>query len=572
MRASPSVATLRPLEIDDVLRYESFEGYYVPIVDISPDKKRVAITVTSGLAGRTHTARFFLWSMDRGCLHIVDLTTGEVRAIQGPQGAGISAPLWSPDGTRVAAVAASQDWLRLCVVGADSGEVTIVSERDILIEPGGSHGFQWVDNVTIACRCLPAGQHAQGIRISNCTTERAPAAWAAMQSGKVTTANVFGFKDSNNPKTPHQLALVSLSPLHVSYFTEAEPKPPALATFASLEAAAIDAASVGAATRASERCLWHDDKNGDRLTISRSNHGTVLKFQSNRALPRDLLRLNTHLSDVGFGEAFDLQYTLSNGRPTSMSCVLPPNHSEDEKRPSIMFVYPGFDRAYNIDESHLLEGPHFIYNKHLFAAQGYTVIEPNLPFDPDADIPFIDSLVDGVSSALHAAESAGIIDSDSVHVLGQSAGGWAVMALLARTRYFRSGVSLAGIADLIALHGQVDPRLRYEDADQADFTNGDMCEHFFHIRRPPWEDAAPYLHNSPLFLADKFSAPLLLMHGDLDYISIAQSEAMFLALTRLKKPVEFVRYLGEDHVYASAPNIRDAFTRIVEWFRRHSAV
>ncbi|RZA19597.1 MAG: hypothetical protein EOP02_18875 [Proteobacteria bacterium] len=90
------------------------------------------------------------------------------------------------------------------------------------------------------------------------------------------------------------------------------------------------------------------------------------------------------------------------------------------------------------------------------------------------------------------------------------------------------------------------------------------------IDETPWEAPQRYLHNSPLYRVKAIQAPLLLMHGDLDYVHIGQSEAMFMALKAEGKTAEFVRYWGEDHVYESAGNIRDAFERIVGWLDRHA--
>ncbi|MCY0386188.1 prolyl oligopeptidase family serine peptidase [Robbsia sp. Bb-Pol-6] len=273
------------------------------------------------------------------------------------------------------------------------------------------------------------------------------------------------------------------------------------------------------AAPASDRCLWQSA--GQHIAVSRTNNGTILRHRNEEGT-RELLRVNAHLGDVRFGKAFDLRYTMSSGREASMSCVLPPDWAAKERHPAVMFVYPGIERKTAVGEPHLVDGPYFIYNKHLFAAHGYVVLEPDLPFDENAGGDFIDSL--------------------------------------------------AGVANLIALHEQVDPRCRYKNTDQVAFRFAQMCEHSFHLPGPPWQDPASYIRNSPSFLAENFEAPLLLMHGDLDYISIAQSEAMFMALTGLKKPVEFVRYLGEDHVYVSAPNIRDAFSRIVTWRDRHGSM
>jgi dipeptidyl aminopeptidase/acylaminoacyl peptidase len=52
---------------------------------------------------------------------------------------------------------------------------------------------------------------------------------------------------------------------------------------------------------------------------------------------------------------------------------------------------------------------------------------------------------------------------------------------------------------------------------------------------------------------------LLLLHGDLDFVSLAQAEEVFSGLKRLGKEAEFIRYFGEGHVLSKPANIRDSW-------------
>ncbi|WP_175719439.1 S9 family peptidase [Burkholderia anthina] len=503
----------RPLNIDDILAFESFEGFFIPILDISPDRTRIAVSVTSGPAGRPCSPRPFLWGADLGRLHIVDIETGCVRAVTGPDGAGMTSPLWSPDSKRVAAIAAHRDWLRLCVITAEDGRVETVADRDLVMDFAQPPSFRWIDDDTIALLLVPPGQRAAGIAISTCTTEGAPAAWAAMQAGQCPTANVLTVEQGATRRSPHEPVLVSLADLTVSPVGEENPAHPVLAALASDERSPRDPDTISTDMRAAERQLWHDTATGERIAVVRGNIGTELLWINDSATPRTLLRINTHLSDVRIGNAFELRYELSNGRTTTMRCVLPPDWQDGDRRPAVMFVYPALNRATNPDAPLLVEGPNAIYNAHLFAAQGYVVLDPNLPFDEGIDDDLIDSVVTGVGCALDAAEKASIVDRNDVHAFGQSAGGWAVMALLAKTRHFRSGISMAGIADLVAFHGQLDPRWRYKSAEQAEFYFADMCEGFFRLSGPPWKDPATYIRNSPIFHADRHRTLRYLLHA-----------------------------------------------------------
>ena len=81
------------------------------------------------------------------------------------------------------------------------------------------------------------------------------------------------------------------------------------------------------------------------------------------------------------------------------------------------------------------------------------------------------------------------------------------------------------------------------------------------------------LERSPLTYAPDVQTPVLLMHGEEDFrCPIEQSEQYFVALKRLGKEVEFVRFPGSAHGFRRSghPKLREEYLRrMVEWFDRH---
>ena len=57
----------------------------------------------------------------------------------------------------------------------------------------------------------------------------------------------------------------------------------------------------------------------------------------------------------------------------------------------------------------------------------------------------------------------------------------------------------------------------------------------------PWQDVARYARNSPMLNAERITAPVLMIHGDLDFVALAQGEEMFSALYRQDKDAVLVR-------------------------------
>jgi len=64
----------------------------------------------------------------------------------------------------------------------------------------------------------------------------------------------------------------------------------------------------------------------------------------------------------------------------------------------------------------------------------------------------------------------------------------------------------------------------------------------------------------------------MLIHGDIDNLSIQQDEEFFTALYRQDKRARLVRYHGEWHTIANRANVLDLWKRIVDWLSETMAV
>jgi dipeptidyl aminopeptidase/acylaminoacyl peptidase len=86
---------------------------------------------------------------------------------------------------------------------------------------------------------------------------------------------------------------------------------------------------------------------------------------------------------------------------------------------------------------------------------------------------------------------------------------------------------------------------------------------------PPWEKLDLYIRNSPIAHVHRVETPVLMAHGDLDFIGIQQAEEFFTGLYRLGKRARFVRYWGEAHGLALPQNQRDLLHRMFDWLDEH---
>jgi dipeptidyl aminopeptidase/acylaminoacyl peptidase len=82
-----------------------------------------------------------------------------------------------------------------------------------------------------------------------------------------------------------------------------------------------------------------------------------------------------------------------------------------------------------------------------------------------------------------------------------------------------------------------------------------------------------FLEHSPLTYAANVETPVLLLHGEDDVrCPIEQSEQYFVALSRLGKEVELVRFPGSAHGFTRSghPRMRQEYlTRLLAWMDRY---
>ena len=82
-----------------------------------------------------------------------------------------------------------------------------------------------------------------------------------------------------------------------------------------------------------------------------------------------------------------------------------------------------------------------------------------------------------------------------------------------------------------------------------------------------------YIKRSPITYADNVQSPVLLMHGEDDVrCPIGQSEQYFVALKRMGKDVEFVRFPGSSHLFLRIghPLMRyEYLSRSLAWFDKY---
>jgi dipeptidyl aminopeptidase/acylaminoacyl peptidase len=287
-------------------------------------------------------------------------------------------------------------------------------------------------------------------------------------------------------------------------------------------------------------------------------------LREGRETPITLLSLNRHMDSIK-PQYRSFEYQSTDGTTLRGELLLPYGYVSGQRYPLVVIVYAG-----SVPQRGDWASPYrsSAYPEPLLiAGRGYAVLVPSMPLQPMGvgSDPMLD-LDKGVKPAIEKVVEMGIADADRVGVIGHSYGGYSVYGLVTQTQRFRAAVAFAGVSDLVSMWGRLDSRYRFSSAVNSLSAPATAEAQQMRMGVPPWEDPERYLRNSPFFHADQVTTPILMIHGDVDSISITQAEQFFVAMNRLNKRSKLVRYLGEGHGIDSPQNILDFWQQVFSWF------
>lgn len=310
---------------------------------------------------------------------------------------------------------------------------------------------------------------------------------------------------------------------------------------------------------------WLDRRDDYERLDAQLGDGAVVVFQYARAdQPADLWaagadmrrdrqvsRLNPGLQRDDFGTTRLVEWQTAGGRQLRGTLLLPADYRDGAPVPMIVHVYGGSGGA---GELHPFDA-----TRQLFATRGWAVFVPEIPVrvgTPMRDI--AEALLPGIDAVV----ALGIADPARLGVWGDSYGGYSVLALLVQTDRFRAAVASASQGNMFGMHSQLEHSGLFGRAVVVERGQGRMGG-------SPWEQHQRYVENSPYFLLDRVTTPLLLLHGSHDQNTPAHlAEQIYVGLRRRDREVTYVRYEGEDHWWGQfqPANRLDYWQRVVGWF------
>ncbi|MDQ7858199.1 MAG: S9 family peptidase [Armatimonadota bacterium] len=237
--------------------------------------------------------------------------------------------------------------------------------------------------------------------------------------------------------------------------------------------------------------------------------------------------------------------------------LTPPGFDPRRRYPAILRIHGGPHAAYGDAWNHYVA---------VLAARGYVVVWTNPRGSQGYGEAFARAVVEDwggkdsqdILLGLDHAIGLGFIDPDRVAVTGGSYGGFMTNWLIGHTTRFRCALTEVCVSNLHSFYGTSDIGATWGEVEWG---------------ASPWEGADRLLRRSPITYAPQVTTPVLITANEADHrCPVEQSEQFFIALRKLGKEAEFLRFSGESHLMSSAgrPKPRlERLRRAVAWFDRH---
>ena len=254
-------------------------------------------------------------------------------------------------------------------------------------------------------------------------------------------------------------------------------------------------------------------------------------------------------------------FTASDGVKVQGWIVKPNGYKEGDKYPLVLEIHGGPHWAYGFK---LGSAEHEFQ---LLARNGYVVVYTN-PRDSIGYGEEFAGIVEGnwgsrdyqdlMEAVDHVLENYGYVDPERLGVAGGSFGGFMTNWTVTHTKRFKAAVTMRSVASWYS-------QVALSDVGWGRIGVGSGLD--------PWDIPEQYLDRSPLTYVADIETPLLIIHSENDYrCPMPEGEKLFVALKRLKKKVEFIRFYNEPHGLSSRgkPSHRTARLRhILRWFDKY---
>lgn len=228
----------------------------------------------------------------------------------------------------------------------------------------------------------------------------------------------------------------------------------------------------------------------------------------------------------------------TDGKEMTTWVVLPPNFDPNKKYPAILYCQGGPQQAVSQIWS-------YRWNFRIMAQNGYVVICPNrrgLPgfgeeWNRQISGDYSGQNIQDYLAAVDYMREKPYIDADHIGAIGASYGGYSV--------YYLAGHHEGRFAALIAHAGIFNLEAQYLETEEMWFADFDLGGY-------PWDKANAVAQrtfaNSPHLAVDKWTAPILVTVGELDYRILASQGMMAFNAAKMRGlEAEMLVFPDENH-------------------------
>ena len=255
------------------------------------------------------------------------------------------------------------------------------------------------------------------------------------------------------------------------------------------------------------------------------------------------------------------KFTITRGDFEIESRVLlPPDFNPAKSYPMVLDIHGGPNGRFtdNFDPVH-----------QILATNGYIVLSVNPRGSSTYSPEFTKSVLGDwggedyldILASVDELAARPYVDEDRMAVHGFSYGGFMSGWIVGHDHRFKAAIVGAMCANLHSMYGTSDIGTSFGEINWGGPYTGARDK---------------FLHHSPITYAANVQTPVLLLHGEDDLrCPIEQSEQYFVALKRLGKTVEFVRFPNSTHRFRKMGHpsmIVEYYHLLLDWLDRHIGV
>ncbi len=296
---------------------------------------------------------------------------------------------------------------------------------------------------------------------------------------------------------------------------------------------------------------------GDIFAVQTHN-GACAPIDSTCAL-QQVTRVNEKvLSEIDLVAPEAFTFKAKDGLQLDGWMMKPTSFKEGAQHPAVLEIHGGPQSAY---------GEAFYFEFQLLASSGYGVFYSNprgsSNYGPDFAAKVIGDWggmdYQDIMSLKDYMDEVPWVDKYRTYVTGGSYGGYMTNWIVGHTDRFKAAVTQRSISNMYTKYGCSDIGWY---ANKKGMGGRDL-----------WDDEEFIMARSPIRYAPSVRIPLLIIHSEQDYrCPLEQAEQWYVALKRLGKEVEFVKFKNENHELSRSGkpwNRVERLEKIVGWFDRH---